>query len=310
MAGELKQLLPATYDGIGPFPMQHHRESGDIMRRSRYEFPHRDDQDQEPQGVSPLIWSGELLFLNGIEGYTDLWPKKFMEMKRRLKKEELAYLEHPLYGPTWGYFQTFEPSYTKDELNGCRVSVTFHRCAEDEPAPSPRSFDAITAAKEQAALADAGLKLLSEPPTVADEPGPSAELILVMEEAPLAEQLEEFEDFLSLEPLTVDTIAGATNRLRDHIATILLIEELQDARNSEVRQALIAAGAALTQAASEAQAGAAEIITLPPLEWAMGPLEIAVELYGTADRAPDVTRLNPTELFEYPRGATLKVMDL
>ena len=67
-----ENFLPLYYDSIGPVPISVLSEDGSIDRKNGYQYPHRDLQDVTSQGVDPLILSGELVFLNGIEEYLNL----------------------------------------------------------------------------------------------------------------------------------------------------------------------------------------------------------------------------------------------
>lgn len=307
-------LASVFYDGIGPLPMAMHSEEGDIMRRFNYEFPHRNDQDQEPGAVTSLVWSGEMLFLNGVEGYQNLWPQTFMRMKRRVRQPELGYLEHPLYGPVWGAFESFTASYTVQERNGCRVRFVYRRYAEDQPTQNWRSFDDFTVAASQAALADAGLQALAVPPVYQDGAAPSAKLVLLQATQPsLAAQVADFQSKLTQTAMTADAIAGELNRFRELVNERLAVPELQLLLNAELRTNILAVNAALTRAAADAQAAAARIINFPVSDLSAGPLgalDLAAKLYGDVTRAPEILALNPTELFEYPLNVVLRVADI
>jgi hypothetical protein len=344
MADEEKFRRPVQYDGIGPFPMTSYDEQGFMMEWSKYRFPHKRYQDAEPLSVSPLIWSGEIAFLNGVEGYEDLWPFKFMQMRRRCQLPRNGYLRHPLYGDIFGHFSRFDPQYRTTTLNGCMVQYTFEQVIDpnrnqvdivnDNPlAGAKQNAAVVQAAVDQLAappakrtnvitgesvvdevivgIAQADSLLQSPPPAPIDFPTfPSAGIIAVANKLPpFTELVDGFDQFLTDQRNSFDDIAAEADRVNQRYDELLICPELLLPENAEVLLAATASQAEVQRAALEAQEKAARVVEMS-IDRKMTAPEIALFLYEDPDRCDEIMRLNPLDLEEYPYGYTIRFLDL
>lgn len=294
MAQEFKQLIPVKYDGIGPLPMARFQDGGDIQRWASYRYPHRDGQDVEPMGREPLEFSGEFLMFNGLEKMGNLWPKTYIEMRRRVRKPEPAFLEHPTNGQVFGVFTRFEAVHDIGQTNGCRVTFTFVEVSEDSDAEGVNAIQPLERAKAYAAAADAAFPLL---PDVKTPPLFS-----------ITSAVAGIESLIQEGQYTADAIAGQVNEIKAKIDVLCQLKDMENPDNAEVFFALLAVNASLTEAAGISISKAPQIIAYE-IERDMGALEVAWELYGDTERAEEVARLNPTRYPWYERGKKLQVSD-
>lgn len=306
-------FLPLSYDGIGPVPMTTLQEENNIGRWSTYKYPHRDLQDATAQGVDPLIVSGELAFLNGIEDYLNLWPDLFLRFRARLKRPELAHLQHPLYGEVWGFFSQWRVAYNVRELNGCRVSYVFEEVAEDDKTRPDLIQDEIAKATAFAQYADAGVEQLANPPMASfrrDVPQPSPQITAAYQAVPMATTFSGFSSYLQQADLIATSIQQQADTVKAQAALVLEAPELAQAANYQVRDAIVQYQAAVQASADAAKATAGTIQYLAPLPFPLSPLEVSLRIYGDQSRATEIYQLNPISDFEYPKGYVLAVPSL
>lgn len=344
MAGEEKFRAPVTYDGIGPFPITQYDESGFMMDWSLYRFPHRRYHDAEALSVQPLTVNGQSPFFNGVEGYEDLWPAKFMQMRRRTQLPRGGYLRHPLYQNVWGIFQKWDPSYTAQTLNGCTVNWTFTNTID----PAAAQIDIVeknplAGAKNNAAIVDAGVKQLAQPlparkdifnaasSTAADvvstiaqvdsligtvQPPapitfpviPSPNILKIVQKPPFSEVLETFDRFLSDNRSNFDEIEAEALKIEARFKELEECPELLLPENADLFVAQQSARAEVAQAAIAAQEKAARIVTFQ-LDRHMTALELALFLYEDPYRADELMLLNPLDGTEYDPGAKIRFLD-
>ncbi len=344
MANEEKFRAPIFYEGIGPMPMTQYDESGFMMEWSTYRAPHRRYQDAEPLSVSPLVWSGEIPYLNGIEGYEDLWPQKFMQMRRRCQLPRPGPFKHPLYGNVYGIFKRFDPQYRTSTLNGCVVQYTFEQIID----PSGPQLDIVennplAGAKANAAAVQGAVETLSQPPpnrknilggtSIAAEvftriaqvdallqsppPAPitiptfpSEGLLAVASKLPpFTELIEGFDNFLTDQRNSFDDIKAEGDRVVARFEELNACPEMLLPENAEVLSASIATQAQVQQAALEAQQKAAHLVTAK-IDRVMTAAEVAMDIYEDPDRADEIMRLNPFDGDEYPAGYEIRFLDL
>ena len=306
-------FLSLYYDSIGPVPFTTMQEDGNIMRYSTYEYPHRALQDAIPQEYDKLIVSGELAFINGLEDYLNLWPDLFLRFRARLRRPELAHLQHPLYGEVWGFFSQWRVQYNVRELNGCRVSFVFEEVSEDARVRPDALRNDIAKAISYGQVADAGLQMLASPGVTLflnTVPPPSLQITRFQATYSLANQATAFAAYIE----GADLIATAIQQQADQILGIasiaLAAPELQLPVNYQVRNAIVQYQSAIQAAADTAKATAGQIVFLAPLPFPLSALEIAQRLYADPTKAVSIYQLNPISMFEYPRGEVLRVPSL
>lgn len=343
MANEEKYRAPVTYDGIGPFPMTQMDEDGFMMEWSKYRYPHRKYQDAEALSVAPLAWNGEIAFLNGVEGYEDLWPAKFMQMRRRCQLPRNGDLKHPLYGNVFGHFAKFTPQYRANtDLNGCRVQFTFDQVLD----PSRAQLDIVennplAGAKSAAAIVDAAItQLAAAPParkqlfpsTIADvaivtasqvqhllggpplpvaalPSFPSADILKIADKVPFSEIVRQFDEFLREGIATYDEIEAKGQEIKARFDELTQTPELLLPENADVLIAAYSGQAETQRAAIDAQEKAARLVTFI-LDRNMTPMELAVYLYEDGQRASQLMDLNPLDGTEYLAGRQIRFLDL
>ncbi len=343
MANEEKYRAPVTYDGIGPFPMTQMDEDGFMMEWSKYKYPHRAIQDAEALSLAPLVWNGEIAFLNGVEGYEDLWPQKFMQMRRRCQLPRNGDLKHPLYGNVYGHFVKFTPRYKGNtDLNGCRVDFTYDQVRD----PTRAQLDIVennplAGAKSAAAVIDGAMTALAAPPPVrkplfdtgridtaivitsqvqhivagpplpvAALPSfPSADLLKIADKVPFSLLIRQFDEFLRAGIATYDEIEARGQEIKERFDELTATPELLLPENAEVLMAAYAGQADTQRAAIAAQENAARLVTFT-LDRSMTPMELAVFLYEDTQRASELMDLNPLDGTEYASGREIRFLDL
>jgi len=343
VANEEKYRAPITYDGIGPFPITQWDESGFMMDWSEYRFPHRRYKDAEPLSVAPLLMNGDSPFLNGIEGYEDLWPFKFMQMRRRCQLPRGGNLRHPLYGNVWGHFTRWDPKYTAQTLNGCTVNWTFSQ--DIDPAATQQldlvERNPLAGAKANAAKIDAAVSQLAMPPvarkTGADFPipadviatiaqvdslvgsiqppapitlpiVPSPNILKVAGQVPFSALIDSFDLFLRDARSNYDEIQAEADKIEARFKELEESPELLLPENADLFIAQQAARADVAQTALEAQEQAARIVSFI-LDRTCSPLELAMLLYEDPFRAQELVELNPLDGCEYPAGVEIRFLD-
>lgn len=342
MANEEKFRAPAYYDGIGPFPITQWDESGFLMEWSKYRAPHRRYQDAEALSVAPLVLTGEMAFINGVDGYENQWPQKFMQMRRRCQLPRNGYLRHQLYGEVYGHFSQFTPKYSTDVLNGCRVQYVFEQVLD----PNGKQLDIVennplAGAKSAAAAVDQAVAALAAPAPTRFNPiqgaianvfsqisqvenllqtpvppnpqipqFPSRAIINIAAKLPpFTELVASFEEFLQNEEATADDIKAEAERIKARFAEILDTPELQLAENSEVLQQVTGVQADVVRAGLEAQERSARLIEYST-DRNMTACEIAMILYDDPSRGDEIMRNNPYDGTQYPVGYTIRFLDL
>lgn len=342
MANEEKFRAPAYYDGIGPFPITQWDESGFLMEWSKYRAPHRRYQDAEALSVAPLVLTGEMAFINGVDGYENQWPQKFMQMRRRCQLPRNGYLRHQLYGEVYGHFSQFTPKYSTDVLNGCRVQYVFEQVLD----PNGKQLDIVennplAGAKSAAAAVDQAVAALAAPAPTRFNPiqgaianvfsqisqvenllqtpvppnpqipqFPSRAIVNIAAKLPpFTELVASFEEFLQNEEATADDIKAEAERIKARFAEILDTPELQLAENSEVLQQVTGVQADVVRAGLEAQERSARLIEYST-DRNMTACEIAMILYEDPSRGDEIMRNNPYDGTQYPVGYTIRFLDL
>jgi len=342
MADENKYRAPAYYDGIGPFPITQWDESGFLMEWSKYRSPHRRYQDAEALSVAPLVITGEMAFVNGVDGYENQWPQKFMQMRRRCQLPRNGYLRTQLYGEVYGHFSQFSPKYTTDVLNGCKVQYVFEQVLD----PNGKQLDIVESnplagAKSAAAAVDQAVAALAAPAPTRFNPiqgaianvlsqisqvenllqtpvppnpqipqFPSRAIVNIAAKLPpFTELVASFEEFLRNEEATADDIKAEAERVKARFAEILDTPELQLADNAEVLQQVTGVQADVVRAGLEAQERSARLIEYFT-DRDMTACEIAMELYQDASRADEIMRNNPLDGTQYPAGSRVRFLDL
>lgn len=342
MANEEKFRAPAYYDGIGPFPITQWDESGFLMEWSKYRAPHRRYQDAEALSVAPLVLTGEMAFINGVDGYENQWPQKFMQMRRRCQLPRNGYLRHQLYGEVYGHFSQFTPKYSTDVLNGCRVQYVFEQVLD----PNGKQLDIVennplAGAKSAAAAVDQAVAALAAPAPTRFNPiqgaianvfsqisqvenllqtpvppnpqipqFPSRAIVNIAAKLPpFTELVASFEEFLQNEEATADDIKAEAERIKERFAEILDTPELQLAENSGVLQQVTGVQADVVRAGLEAQERSARLIEYST-DRDMTACEIAMILYEDPSRGDEIMRNNPYDGTQYPVGYTIRFLDL
>lgn len=343
MAGEEKYRTPVTYDGIGPFPLTQFDEQGFLMEWSDYRFPHRRYKDAEPMAVAPLTMNGSSPFYNGIEGYEDLWPQRFMQMRRRCQLPRGGYLRHMLYGNVWGHFTRWDPQYNATKLNGCDVAWTFSQDID----PGATQLDIVernpmAGAKNSAAIVDAAVKQLAQPAparkelfntgsTAADvivtitqvdaliatasPPAPitfpvipSPQIVKIAQRVPFQELVDTFDRFLSDQRNNYDEIAAEAEKVDARFQELEDAPEMLLAENADLFVANQSARAEVAKAAIEAQEKAARMVTFDN-NVKRTALEMAMYLYEDPFRADEILRYNAIDGTEYPVGMEIRFLD-
>lgn len=341
MAGEEKFRPPIQFDGIGPFPVTKLSETGFMMEWDRRKYPHRRYQDVRDLSVSPLMQDGESAFLNGIEGFEDLWPMKFMQMRRRCQLPRPGFLRHWLYGPVWGFFSKWDPVYTTQTLNGCMVSWTFEQISEDKKDQLDIvNRNPLAGAKNSAGVIDAALgklaapppsrnslfrsntdlvvvatistveHLLNAPPVPITFPQfPSKSIVgLFSKLPPFTELVDAFDRFISDQVNTFDQIEAETQRIQARYDEVLAAPELLLPENYQLLQEVYSGKAAIGRAGIEAQQSSARMVEFITSK-AMTPCEIANDLYEDPNRADEVMKYNPLDGTEYKALAKIRFLD-
>jgi len=343
MANEERHRRPVTFDGIGPFPMSAWDESGFVMEWTSYKFPHRRYQASEGLAVTPLVVKGQIYFLNGIEGYEDLWPITFMQMRRRCQLARQGRLLLPLVGEVFGHFAQFDPQYSVDMLNGCVVNFMFVQDMEEGAqqldiveknplagakanaaivdgavaklgAPPPNRYDAIDggglAVDIYMRVLQVDAILASPPPSPPSLPAfPSKGMLGVLRKTPpFVELVQSFQDFLDSEQATFDEIRAETDRVKARYDELIETPEMLLVENAEVRFAAIESKAQIEQAGEAAQAKSARLISAS-FSKAMSAPEIAHALYDDPSRGDEIARYNPTMREEYEADRIIYFLD-
>ncbi len=341
MAGEEKFRAPIQFDGIGPFPVTTLEESGFMMEYDRRRYPHRRYQDIRELAVTPLVQTGESPFLNGIEGFEDLWPQKFMQMRRRCQLPRPGYLRHWLYGNVKGIFSRWDPQYTTQTLNGCIVRWTFEQISEDKKEQLDIvNNNPLAGAKASAAVLDSALATLAAPPPARKSIfGNSTDLVVVATIStaqnliaappapitfpqfpsktiaalfaklpPFIELVDAFDRFISDQRNTFDQIAAEALRVQARYDEVLATPELLLPENAELMQEIISGKAAIGRAAIQAQESAAHMVTYQTRA-RMTPCEVAQEIYEDPGRGDEIMRYNPLDGSEYPAQTEIRFLD-
>jgi hypothetical protein len=311
VGNEDKYRASVYYDGIGPLPMTQWTESGYMMVWSNYPFSHRNFQDTIPQAVAPLSWSGEIPFLNGIEGYEDLWPDKFMQMRRRNQLGRNGKLHHCLYGDVYGHFEQFTPRYSTQTANGCMVDFVFVQVTD----PQAKTFETtqwnrIASAKTAAALVDAGLAVLGKVPGPLDDfAKPSAGLLKVLTKNSVFDAVSKLEAFIQEGKQSVADVQAQLQYVQDQVNEIISLPEMLLSANSDMLDMLYKTQADLITGSKQNLEGQAQSITFE-VDRTMTAVELSHRLYEDPDRADEIWQFNPTEGPEWKKGQLLRVLDL
>lgn len=290
-------LLTCYYNSIGPLPIANYTDDGDVQARATYQFPHRDAQFSEAMGREPLTTQGEILFINGIAGDYDLFPRRYIQMKQEVRKKDISIFRHPFWGNVRGYFLPFTSHFSTEIQNGCKVSFTFHEVGS--AGFTEKAIDPLPKAEDNAAIADAGLQLLqarSIQPPAPGQPTPTT----------LSEDIAELRTLFETADVLADEVRGAAAAFRGKVVAMLEDPVLQDPLNFEVYNALTLTLSSVLEAAANAASRAVEIIEFP-LPGPMGPLFVAHLLYTDASRAEELIRLNPPKDFYWPKDFVLRV---
>jgi hypothetical protein len=342
MANEERYRAPIYFDGIGPFPMSAWDESGYIMEWTSYKFPHRRYQASEGLSVSSLNVTGQIYFLNGIDGYEDLWPITFMQMRRRLQLSRQGKLKLPVLGEINGHFTKWDVQYSVDTLNGCTVNFAFVQDMEEGltqndivernplagakanaaildgavaklAAAPPKRFDVINgdlAVDVFMRVQQVDALLASPPPAPPSLPSfPSRGMLGVLQKTPpFVELVQEFDSWLQSEEATFDQIRAETDRIKLRFDDLLATQEMLFSDNADVMVAAVGAKAQIEEAGQDAQAKSARLISAV-FDRAMSAAEIAHALYGDASRAEEIMKYNPTMRDEYPSSTRINFLD-
>lgn len=293
----LDQLIECYFETIGPLHVTRWEESGNVQEIARFHLPQVDQQVAQPVGVSAQIIRGEMVFLTSL-GDPDLYPSKYVQMRKATRVPEPRILRHPIDGEIMGYMTEFNPIWDIEVTNGCRVNFQFERIADEFDAfPALYFKDAMTTAATNATIADFGmatLKLIM--PADAEGKGFEAQVAGLL-------------NLINNNPFVDDLNAYMANYQR--IANqVLAYEQLGNPENYEVYRAIRTVSAEMTRAADEASRNAARIIETPPLPNKMTALEAGLWVYKDPTRAQDILDLNPARYFFYPRGLILRVADI
>lgn len=311
MGNESKYRAPAYYDGIGPLPMTQWTEEGYLMDWSDYRFTHRNFQDSIALSIAPLQWSGEMVFLNGIEGFENLWPDKFMQMRRRLQLPRNANFTHCLYGDVFGHFTQFRPRYSAQTTNGTIVDFTFVQVfAQKDKTFQTTQWNRLQSAKDSAAAVDAGLALLSkEPGPLDDFPKPSLALRSVMQQIPLLDRVTQFETFLNEKKQLITDIEAEVAAVGARFDEVLALPELLLTTNADIMEMCLKSKADVAEGAKQKAEGSAQIIVFEVDRTLTAP-EICQRLYEDPDRTEEFFALNPTPSAEWKKGELLRALDV
>ena len=290
-------FLKISYDEIGPLYANHYRRTGGVQAVAKYVYPRRDGQDGEDQGRTPVVISGELLFFqNLVPGESDLYPKKFIRVNRTKSIPGKRVFVDPDVGGISGRFSQFDVSYSAGEVNGCRVEFTFEEYSDAELAEGADAQDKLDKALFAAGTADAGITLIFEK---SRQPATS-----------LTSDVEGMQATADSPSSTLQDIQGRANAIRDKVNGILAQAEMIQAANWEVYKACRATAAYCQDAAAAAKTGdAVQLIPVPKLLRDATPIELALEIYGDRNRAPDIIAHNAARFFFYPKGTDLFVPD-
>ncbi len=289
-------FLKIGYDGIGPLYASRYRRSGGVQAVSKYLYPRKNGQQGEDQGRLPVTITGELLFFqNLIPGESELYPKRFIQVNRAKSLPGARIFVDPDVGGILGRFAQFDVSYSAGEVNGCRVEYTFEEYTEDEQAEGTDAKDRLDKALEAAGAADAGITLIFER---SRQPATT-----------LTADVEGIQSLVSLPSSTIQDIQGRVNAVRDKVNGILAQKEMIEAANFEIYKKARAVAAYCQDAAAAAKTGDATQMLPYVLQRDAGPVDLALEIYGDRDRAPDIIAQNSSKTFFFGKGRTLYVPD-
>jgi hypothetical protein len=285
------QWLKVTFDGIGPIPCKSLRNSGDTQAVSRYRFPRVPGQAGEDLGREPLIISGELLFFASFN--PKLYPERLVKVNRAKSEPGAKFFNHPDLGPIEGRFTTFEISYSPGEVNGARVNFVFEEFTDSVLASDLNVIQALPAALQAAGAADAGLQKIG----------------VSTGATTLTADVESLQDIVSLPGSTIQSIQGKANAIRDKVNGIVAQKEMIEAANFEIYKKARAVAAYCQDAAAAAKTGDATQMLPFVLQRDAGPVDLALEIYGDRNKAPEIVAQNASKTFFFGKGRTMYLPD-
>lgn len=292
MTGSSRGLQRAAFAGI-EFPVSRVSVKGGL-REFVHEFPHVAGGAPEKLGRKLYEFTFEVPFHDVLPDYgTDLWPSRLADLRTYFELETTEDLVVPTIGTIQAYCYDWEQDWQAKVQSG--ESATFH-FREDS---SSAFLAGAIAVPTTAGIAVRGKALT----TIVEVGGYSASLFDGIRDAvnsitALSDQADLYANLLEAKAL------GLADMCRQLDASL---PDLQKPVNFPLIDALLELWAAAVDLHKDALRMAVTIVkyTVPT---PMSVNDVARILYGSADRAIDVLRMNPIEdAFKIPANTELRV---
>ena len=116
-----ESLLEASFEGVA-FPVE--AESGEfghdlVEHTARL----RDGADLEPTGWKALRGTLTAVFINGVEGQQDLFPRRYEQLRDAIRAHPIGDLVHPVDGLLRACIKVVKRETSGNERGGCRVHL-------------------------------------------------------------------------------------------------------------------------------------------------------------------------------------------
>lgn len=148
-----KEMPPLAWRGIFDIPCKSANIAMSHVQAPR-PYPYKDVDGNESVRRGSQIVTAELIFLNTLIGYENVFPDKYRQFEKAFFDKSPGYLSHPAHGVMWAIPLSFNLNYTAEECAGVSVTVTWKEVRKDADT-DPVEIDVPPDAKEVARLADA-----------------------------------------------------------------------------------------------------------------------------------------------------------
>lgn len=311
MAEAWDSLQEAALDGVA-FPVERISRSGG-RRVGRHVYPYRPGQDVEDMGREPLKWAITIPLFTGID--PALYPARFEQLRAILDdpdgQGDVEFTD-PELGPVPAKVITHDWAMDAMRRNGGVLTINLEerssipfivRQVDDNP-------DARTTAEVEAEFLD-DFGVVSEDDIVATweaNGAPLTEFSFTAGEL-FVSMVDDFFDAIESARIAADEVAAMVDRYRKRISLVLQFDAYSEAENWSVVQSMGRLADSFSLAGERAAQGAPRIMDYV-VPAPISHFEIAVQLYGDVDRAPEIITRNPqAEPLRIPAGTTLRVLN-
>lgn len=308
----------ASLNGI-EFPIETRRTDRE-RSIARKLYPFRDGQSTESTGREPRKYEIVVPLFVGMKwtGSTPLFPETYQQLLALFAdpdlEGEVEYVD-PFDGPVDVVLPKLSDEMKATERNGVRLHFTLEeRGAEAQlihtrPQADPRAQAQLQAEELDWALEEAELAGAAILESFEDGGVPLNESEMAFEEGTLFVSLVDgFFATLDAGAMAADEIAAVVDVFRTRVDRVLQFSATGEAQNWTVYYSCIRLSESVSAAGERASSEAPTVVEYE-LDTEASHYEVAMRRYGSADRADEIARRNPSRSpLVYPRGTVLRVL--